>query len=462
MYMAKLLSALLIVSLILSMIAVIIPARADVDGRVQLFKLTRRKIPSNLPWYPLAVIGDNRPHDTNEVRLPNVFYRIINEIREVDPLAVIGTGDHVGKGTKPQIDELYNTMKGLENVWLVLGNHDIYIPGNITYWEALIGPEHYYIDDIPGWKIFFIDSEARLTTQWRNEVNWVFNNLGDNEAGIIVFHRPAYPYVEHNLDGERIKPLINAIEAHDHVKLVLQGHWHGFAVGAKYNVTWIITGGAGAPLYYYPSKPYEKGTVIVKGRYHYLYLVLYPNQTFTYYTVRADAASGKVEITGINNTAYRITNTKRDLFNKYTPIPVRINYTYKNWTIYAVILAPPNGEAVINFKTTSYGVIATCTADTWYIYAPRPNSDKAHVAEGVNHHAELILGSKPATTTPTTTGKASSTTTTPSTPTTSPPKTTPTTPAQQPSGGTGTGVLVAVAVVAIVLIGAGAYLLKKH
>ncbi len=459
----KLLIGLLLLILISTTLTSFIIASGNAaDNREQLFKLTRRRIPSNLPWYPLAVIGDNRPHDASQVRFPQVFYMIVDEIRETKPLGVIGTGDHVGRGAKPQIDELYNTLRDLENVWLVLGNHDIYTPGNITYWEKLIGPQYYYIDDIPGWKIFFIDSEARLSSEWIQQVNWVFQNLKDDEAGILVFHRPVYPYVEHNLDSERIKPLLSAIKQHDHVKLVIQGHWHGFAVTEKLGITWIITGGAGAPLYYYPKKPYEPNIILVKGKYHYLYLILFPNQTYTYYPIRADAASGKIVIDKINETAYTIENTKRSIFNNYTYVPVRVSYHYKNWTIYAVILAPPNKDVTVNFKPTSYTVEVICTANTWYAYAPRKNSSTAIVANGVDHHAVLVLGKKPATTTrPTTTSPSETTTTTQPTPTTSTAKSNnPTT--TTPTSGVNTGLIIAVTVVIIGLVIGGVFLVRKH
>ena len=188
----------------------------------QLFKRTRVTIPNNLPWYFLVVFGDNRPSDTSSITLPVIFREIIDEIHILYPLAVIGTGDHTGKGTKAQIDELYGFLvkNDLENIWLAIGNHDK-SSGQISYWIEKIAPENYFIDDIPSWRIAIINSETDLTS-WRNQLK---NALGtaSNRNVILVFHRPAYPYVEHNLDPNKISALIEMIETYDHVRLVLEG-----------------------------------------------------------------------------------------------------------------------------------------------------------------------------------------------------------------------------------------------
>jgi len=54
--------------------------------------------------------GDNRPSDTTSVVLPPVFKEIVKEIKVLNPLAVIGTGDHTGEGSIAQIDKLYELL----------------------------------------------------------------------------------------------------------------------------------------------------------------------------------------------------------------------------------------------------------------------------------------------------------------------------------------------------------------
>lgn len=369
----------------------------------QLYTETRKTLPDNLPWYFFAVFGDNRPHDVNDVELPEMFHRILGEVKTTNPQGLIGTGDHVGKGLPEQIDHLYDLLAGYENAWLAIGNHDI-DGSNYTYWVKRIAPDHFNIDDIPGWRIAFVNSEVRSSKQWSQQLEDALGGA-DNRAVVLVFHRPAYPHVDHNLDTQKRKILINTMKKYNNVKLVLQGHWHGFAVSEAYNATWYIIGGSGAPLYYYPDRPYEENTVLVEGRYHYAYLILMPNQTFKLFPIRIDSASGGISVDKINATAYMIYQDKLTVFRNHTYIPIRVSYTYKNWTIYTVLLAPPKKHVMVNYMIVDGKVAVTCNASTWYVYAPRKSSTKALVSEGVNGRAILML-EEPTTITTTTTTTA--------------------------------------------------------
>jgi len=337
----------------------------------QLFKKTRVVIPNNLPWYFLVVFGDNRPSDTSSIAPPVIFREILDETRLLYPLAVIGTGDHTGKGIKAQIDELYDLLinSGLENVWLAIGNHDK-TSGQISYWTEKIAPESYFIDDIPGWRIAIINSETDLTN-WKNQLK---NALGaaSNRNVILVFHRPAYPYVKHNLDPDKVSALIEMIETYDHVKLVLEGHWHGYGYQVTGGITWLITGGAGAPLYSYPSHPYGNA-VLVLHKYHYVILILYPNGTFRITPVLAGSAGGKIIIKKMNRSTIQIKNTKLDIFGKPTAIPVRLKVNCGKWIVYSVIMIPPDSSVNIRYEVHDDVLRISCNAKTWFSYAVPTN-----------------------------------------------------------------------------------------
>ncbi len=398
-------SLLLIVSLILAL-----SASYAQQPPHSLYEESRTIIPDNLPWYPVVVIGDNRPTNVNSVQLPPIFYMVVNETKEIYPVAVIGTGDHTGMGTQEQINVLYNALKGLQNVWLALGNHDLDAHQE-KYWTEVIAPDHYHIDDIPGWRIFVLNSECRLSMQWKAQVNTIWNNLG-NRTLILVFHRPIYPKVEHNLDPERANYLLKKIAQHDHVKLVLQGHWHGYASEVRNGITWIITGGAGAPLYDYPKTPPDNATIVLE-RNHYIVLILYPNQTFTYEPILAGNGSGTLKIIKINATAYKIVNTKLDIFKKPAWIPVRLHANASGWDVYASIIVPPNATIIVNYEINGYDVKITSNATNWYAYATPPGgANNAVVGKPVNNVAELKLYKLQTTTTTTTTATTTSTMTT--------------------------------------------------
>ena len=458
-----LISLILLVSLILLLGTAYAQQQAH-----SLYEESRTVIPDNLPWYPVVVIGDNRPTNVNSIQLPKIFYMVVNETKEIYPIAVIGTGDHTGMGTQEQINVLYNVLKGLQNVWLALGNHDLDAHQE-KYWIQVIAPDHYHVDDIPGWRVFILNSECRLSMQWKAQVNTIWNNLG-NRSLILVFHRPIYPKVEHNLDPERAKYLLNKIAQHGHVKLVLQGHWHGYASEVKKGITWIITGGAGAPLYDYPKTPPDNATIVLE-RNHYIVLILYPNQTFTYEPILAGNGSGTLKIIRINTTAYKIINTKLDIFKKPAWIPVRLHVNVSGWDVYASLIVPPNATIIVNYEINGYDVKITSNATNWYAYAtPFGGANNAVVGKPVNNVAELKLyklqtTTTTATTTTTTTFTTTTTTTsqTSSTTTTSQLATPTTTIVQQTTAqkGSQTEILAISAAIIIGAIIAAIFIVKK-
>ncbi len=424
------------------------------EGKTRLLELTHKDIPDNLPWYPIAVFGDNRPRDTSNVRLPLVYYLMVQELEETKPFGVLGTGDHVGKGAREQMDELYDSLKDLDNVWLALGNHDLDMgKESLDYWQQIIAPQNYTVDDIPNWRIIIMNCEVRLSMQWEDQVEWAMHEAMTDRASILAFHRPVYPNVEHNLDKDRIRVFNNYLKQYmdkTNIKLVIQGHWHGYAILKKWNITWIITGGAGAPLYEYPEKPYEPNTTLVEGVNHYLYLILYPNQTFRIITVKLGSDSGTLKISEYNETAYIIENTKRNVFGNYTEIPVRVEKTIGDKEVYTVLIAPPNGKVVVNIEEENGEIKVNTNATTWYYYVEE-------IEKTTTTTTTTTTGGE------TTTTESTSTTTTTMTTTTSPTTTTITRSTSQTTtgGGGGAATTVAIAAVIVIVIAIGVYLMIR-
>lgn len=341
---------------------------------INLVNESYRSIPDGLPWYFLVVFGDNRPSDTHSVELPSVYYRIVGEVRVLAPFAVIGTGDHTGRGTREQINEFINSLKGLENVWVCLGNHDLY-SSELDYWVRNVAPEFYYVDDIPGWRIVFVNTNAEPLGKFINETHILFQGAGGRRI-ILVIHYPLYPDVKHNIveldDGvERMKVLLQLINEYN-VSLVLQGHWHGYAETTVNNTKYIITGGGGAPLYWSPMN--IDAERVAKGKYHYLILTLFPNGTYTYTPV--DARIGEIKIIRINETTYLIKNTKVDLWGNPIEMPVRLNITVNKQLHYIVLMAKPNTTTLVSYIWNNNTPILTTNTDKFYIYIPTNDPEK--------------------------------------------------------------------------------------
>ncbi len=379
---------------------------------ISLYNATRWKIPDTLPWYPIIVFGDNRPSNTRDINPSPVFFLLVNESRIINPVAFIGTGDHLGRGTLEQYQRLYKILysSDISNIWLAIGNHDVEVYNEaIKYWKQYFGPEYYYIDDIPGWRIVFLNSETRLSIHWRKQLDQTLSNI-NNGTVILVFHRPAFPNVDHNMDSERRSILMNVIKKYDHVKLVFQGHWHGWAKQIKNNITWIITGGAGAPLYNYPEQVISKDLEIITGKYHYTVAILYPNQTFKIIPVLL-TTKPSITVEKINETAYRIINKAQDIYGNNTELPIRIKYCINDNEIYVQLMVP-HGITMVNLQDNGYQYIITANTSNWYTYVYNeidPDNSKVYLPE----HSQVIITyrEKPITTTTTTTSTPKTTTT---------------------------------------------------
>ncbi len=337
-----------------------------------LVNATMHPIPRGLPWYHIVVFGDNRPRDTSSITLPRVFYEVLNYTEEISPYAVIGTGDHVGEGTKGQIEALREAFEGrsIWNVWLGLGNHDV-IKRNLELWEHVIAPSHYMIDSIPGWRIVFLDDERGDAAYWRSQLENATLGL-DGRRLILVLHKPYRPNMNYNLDYGRARIMKEFLDDNaGKIALVLQGHWHGYAQEYYRNITWIITGGAGAPLYKYHGPQPGNNTWIVTGVYHYVILTLYANQS---YKVTPIAVGGIIEKTTeskhVNGTLIvegRVYHNLTRVDGEPVIIPVRFNLT-PAWTSYIALTAPAGVNTSFKYVYNRDMVRVESGSPDWYAY----------------------------------------------------------------------------------------------
>ncbi len=308
-----------------------------------LINETRTGIPEGLDWYPVAVFGDNRPEWTHYVKYPSVFYRIVDDMKTLNPVAVIGTGDHVGEGRPQQYEELYRTLSGLSNVWLVPGNHDFHWPGSHTYWHDYIGPDNYIIKSIPGWTFIFIDTVTSNATLFNQTVKDLFSQAGTGRSIAVVLHYPVEPWLNHNLNQTDAGPEKQAVMKYYickyNVSLVLEGHWHGYAEKREGNTLYIVTGGAGAPLYHAPSG--SDADKIIEGLHHYLVFIFYPNGTYTYTTVYPEY--GDLRVVKVNESTVLIHNTRLTLERKPATLPFRISLSDGS-TTYTVLALVDSGK----------------------------------------------------------------------------------------------------------------------
>ena len=310
------------------------------------------EIPWGLPWYHVAVFGDNRPGDVSSTHYPRVYLRLIEELGAIRPFGVIGTGDHTGHGSRAQINAFMESLSNTSNVWVIEGNHDIGSSSDLAYWHRVIAPPMYYVDSLPGWRIVFFSTEIPWD-QYGALQSFLSRALATNRSVVLVFHRPLYPRINYNM-GERMADIVwRAIKDSGNVRLVLQGHWHGFLEARRNDTLFVVTAGAGAPLY----QP--------EGRHHYVILI-FSNRGFSLIPVSLEEGGLRVENRGQNRIA--VLNHLRAINGSPITVPVRIRL--RGTGVYAVLQAP-QGETELTYDMRGDIVEARLSRPAeWYIYAP--------------------------------------------------------------------------------------------
>ncbi len=313
----------------------------------------REPIPGNLPWYALVVFGDNRPSQSGEVEYNPVFYHLVDELEVVNPHAVIGTGDHVWNGYVDQIQHFIYTTRNVPNLWVVAGNHEWnnkpYVDSSnyegVQYWRQHVAPDLYYKDDIPGWRIVFINLRAGypVNEKWSSVESWLRNNAFNTDRElIVVFHEDLHPKrraskaISQVLD--ELEPLLDQYRP----KIVFQGHIHCYHSGSYGGTLYVITGGGGAPRC--NDVPHHYVVLVIKGTGY----TLTPVDVENYNEASGYGMLRVIAQRHVGYTLYRVYNYKRDINGKPVYMPVRITFTYGGETYNIMYYTPPSTMVTIN------------------------------------------------------------------------------------------------------------------
>ena len=388
-----------------------------------LQQVTLKPIPVNLPYYIVAFWGDDRPSATSgpaSVVFPSVFVDILNEISSIYPMVTVGGGDFVSFGTLDQYKAFYGLLaqSRIENFIPVIGNHDIAYGGESWgYYTTYIGNTTTLFDNITGWRLVALNDEGSID-DLNQGLTLAASNLG-NRSLILSFHRPLYPDVGHNMETEepdKASLILNFISnLSNPPRIVLQSHWHGYAENITANTTWVITGGAGAPLYQCPTSI----STFCLPTYNYVILVLYPNGNFTLIPLKAGRGAGNLTVKVVDST-FLVYNTKVDVYGNYTDVPVRLTWRGNGFSIYLVGFARANSTSYASIDVGKRVVKTNLTNAYVYVqYSDNPfNATLVPVVDGVADLSNLGIVSVQAEAPPLVVQQIPATTTSPQTITT--------------------------------------------
>lgn len=193
--------------------------------------------------FTFAVCGDSRGNS-------RIYGKVLEAVVADGSKFLFHTGDMVDRGTESLWHEFQETMAGFAlPFYPVPGNHDG-LDGGLDGYLAHSGAPaaHYSFDRDP---VHFTLADSHNGGIGASELSWLRDDLSATTQPIkmVLLHHPPF-----DPDGtDHIMAYGNdgfvALMAEQQVDHVFTGHIHAYAQEERDNVTYTITGGAGAPLY---------------------------------------------------------------------------------------------------------------------------------------------------------------------------------------------------------------------
>jgi 3',5'-cyclic AMP phosphodiesterase CpdA len=205
------------------------------------------------PGQPLrfAVLGDSRDN-------PDIFGAVLREVDRDPHLAfVIHLGDLVHQADLEQYRTFFRVVRQNlhKPLLMVIGNHELKGEGGLKLYHEIFGPDDYSFEINDNYFITLNDNDYQnglSPAQFR----WLEKELQKSQAyqtRLVFLHVPLFDpgsgkKKPHCLAPEAAGRLLALFKQYK-VTQVFAGHIHAYFDGAWDEVPYVISGGAGAPLY---------------------------------------------------------------------------------------------------------------------------------------------------------------------------------------------------------------------
>jgi 3',5'-cyclic AMP phosphodiesterase CpdA len=214
--------------------------------------------------FRFAVLGDTRSDHV-------AHQSVADRIAILAPDFYLHTGDLVANGARAdQWDTFFEVEKEpLANIPFspILGNHEVnhqnyfdlfYLPHNERWYSFDYGNAHFVGLEVDGYASYDPASE---------QYHWLKNDLEGTDRlwKFVFFHIPPYSSGPHGSDA-RVRDALAPLFEWYGVDIVFNGHDHDYERSVVNGVTYIVSGGGGAPLY--PRKYHHPWTVYFVSALH--------------------------------------------------------------------------------------------------------------------------------------------------------------------------------------------------
>jgi 3',5'-cyclic AMP phosphodiesterase CpdA len=210
--------------------------------------------------FTFIVLGDNRSGD-------DIYRKLVSQAMARTPAFIVNTGDLIATpGNKEDWTKFWEMSKPISvSYFLTVGNHDAHpkvlgsekiykeqvdLPGNELYYSFVAGNSLFVVLDS------CLDDQGKKITG--EQYTWLENVLAssDKKHKFAFLHHPLYTEPgkghhagdsldKHPVERDRLEALFIKYK----VETVFAGHEHLYQRKTVDNITHVITGGGGAPLY---------------------------------------------------------------------------------------------------------------------------------------------------------------------------------------------------------------------
>jgi 3',5'-cyclic AMP phosphodiesterase CpdA len=209
--------------------------------------------------FRFVAYGDTRTHH-------DIHQQIVDAVLQCDPDLVLQTGDLVSDGGNAaqwrKFDEITAKLRDKTPYYPARGNHDT---GGTGYEDHVTQPfrpggtKLYYAFDKENIRFISLDTEEGIKPE-SAEYQWLVKELAsakaDHKLVVPFFHVAIFSIGSHG-SNHALRHVLHPLFKEYGVKLVFQGHDHNYYRTVRDGITYVVTGGGGAPLY--PDAHREQG-----------------------------------------------------------------------------------------------------------------------------------------------------------------------------------------------------------
>jgi predicted phosphodiesterase len=197
--------------------------------------------------FSFAVFGDKHDGDFT-------FKKILQRVNDDSEIKfALNMGDFTSHGSPSEYNSYWKMCRSCRvKIYDVIGNHDIGVfNAGQNLFKKKYGETYYYFDHHN--LRFIVLDDAGTQGMGTKQIEWLKGVLDTDKIKLIFMHKPLFDptgtYPSHIMTPQAENKQLEKLFVKNKVSYVFAGHIHGYAREERDGVIYVVTAGAGAPLY---------------------------------------------------------------------------------------------------------------------------------------------------------------------------------------------------------------------